>query len=177
MAFSKQQKNKMLAQYEELMAKSQGLFILEYTRMTVKEVEALRARVREVGGSAHIVKNTLMDIALQRAGVKTKAPLTGTCLFGFATTDVPGVAKIFTEVAKNSEVFKVKGGFLNGESLTPEQVKALADLPPLPVMRARLLGVFNAPAGQLVRTLAEPARSLAAVLKAYSEKSAAPAAA
>ncbi len=65
---------------------------------------------------------------------------------------------------------------LGTEYLTIEQVKALAELPPLPIMRAKLLGVLQAPASQLVRTLVEPARSLAAVFKAYSEKEAAPAA-
>ena len=56
------------------------------------------------------------------------------------------------------------------ELLDVAQVKALADLPPLPVVRAQLLGVLQAPAGKLVRTIAEPARSLASVLQAYSEK-------
>ena len=57
-----------------------------------------------------------------------------------------------------------------GQLLDAAQVKSLAELPPLPVVRARLLGMLQAPAGQLVRTIAEPARSLAAVFRAYSEK-------
>jgi large subunit ribosomal protein L10 len=68
------------------------------------------------------------------------------------------------------EAVKLKGGFLDKQSLNSAQVKALADLPPLPVIRAQLLGVLQAPAGKLVRTIAEPARSLASVLRAYSEK-------
>jgi len=64
----------------------------------------------------------------------------------------------------------VKGGFLGKVIISETQVKALADLPPLPVMQATLLGVISAPATKLVRTLAEPARSMAAVVKAYSEK-------
>ena len=54
-----------------------------------------------------------------------------------------------------------------------DEIKMLADLPPLPVMRARILGILNAPASKLVRTLAEPARQIAAVVKAYSEQGAA----
>ena len=57
-----------------------------------------------------------------------------------------------------------------GQALNPAQVKVLSELPPLPVMRAQLLGVLQAPAGKLVRTIAEPARSLASVFRAYSEK-------
>ena len=61
--------------------------------------------------------------------------------------------------------------FVTGDGeITDKQVKSLADLPSLPVMRAMLLGVISAPATKLVRTLAEPARSMAAVVKAYSEK-------
>jgi len=65
---------------------------------------------------------------------------------------------------------KVKVGFMAGEMLDAAQVKSLAELPPLPVVRAQLLGVLQAPAGKLVRTISEPARALAAVFRAYSEK-------
>ena len=88
----------------------------------------------------------------------------------FAFTDPASTAKALTEATKGKEVIKVKGGFMGGQALNPAQVKALADMPPLPVVRAQLLGVLQAPAGKLVRTLAEPARGLAAVIKAYSEK-------
>ena len=59
--------------------------------------------------------------------------------------------------------------------MSASQVKALADLPPLPVVRAQLLGVLNAPASKLVRTLAEPGRQIAAVIKAFADKDSAPA--
>ena len=59
---------------------------------------------------------------------------------------------------------------MGGKSLSAAQVKSLADMPPLPVMRATLLGVLQAPASKLVRTLAEPARGLAAVIKAFTQR-------
>jgi len=68
------------------------------------------------------------------------------------------------------EFVKVKGGFVAGQMLNAAQVKVLSELPPLPVVRAQLLGVLQAPAAKLVRTIAEPARSLASVFRAYSEK-------
>jgi large subunit ribosomal protein L10 len=64
---------------------------------------------------------------------------------------------------------------LEKQALTPDGVKALAELPPLPVVRAQLLGTLLAPAGKLVRTLAEPGRMIAAVIKAHAELEAAPA--
>ncbi|MBN8657419.1 MAG: 50S ribosomal protein L10, partial [Anaerolineae bacterium] len=91
----------------------------------------------------------------------------------FAFSDPASTAKALTDATKGNEFVKVKGGFMAGKALNPAQVKALSDLPPLPVMRATLLGVLQAPAGKLVRTLAEPARGLAAVIKARSEQAAA----
>jgi large subunit ribosomal protein L10 len=93
----------------------------------------------------------------------------------FAFTDPASTAKALTEATKGMEFMKVKGGFMSGQALSSAQVRALADMPPLPVVRAQLLGVLLAPAGKLVRTIAEPARGLAAVIKAFTEK--APAAA
>jgi large subunit ribosomal protein L10 len=79
-------------------------------------------------------------------------------------------AKSLAEVTKGIEFVKVKGGFMDKQTLSESQVKALATLPPLPVVRAQLLGVLQAPASKLVRTLAEPARQVASVVKAYSDK-------
>jgi large subunit ribosomal protein L10 len=164
----------MLAQYEEWLEKSQGVFVLTYNKMTMKDIDALRAKAREAGGQAHVVKNTLMELALKETGVESDT-LTGTSLVGFALSDVAALAKVFSEATK-AENFKLKGGYLDKRPITPSQVKELADLPPLPVMRARLLGTINGPAAQLARTIAEPARGLAAVIQANNEKAGAPAA-
>ncbi len=177
MAFSKQQKNKMVAQYVEWLRQSQGVFVLNYSKMTMKDVDTLRAKAREAGAELHVVKNTLMKLALDEVGIQDKAVFDGATLVGFAFSDAPALAKVLSDATAKSEIFAIKGGYLGVQSMTPEQVKALAELPPLPVMRAMLLGTISAPASKLVRTLAEPARGLAAVIKAYSEKSSAPAAA
>ncbi len=172
MAFSKKHKTKLLSDYESWLGKSQAIFMLEYNKMTMKDIDALRAKVRETGSEAHVVKNTLMQMAMTNAGYKDVTKAEGTLLVGFAYSDAPALAKIFSDATKNSEIFKLRGGYLEKELLNAAQVKALADLPPLPVMRATLLGVLQAPASKLVRTLAEPARSLAAVVKAYSDQGA-----
>ncbi len=170
MAFTKEEKSTMLAQYEDLLKKSQAVFVLEYKKMTQKDLDALRAKVREAGGEFHMVKNTLMSLALDNTGVQDKSVFDGASIVGFAFSDAPALAKVFNDATRNSEIFKVKGGYLGKQSIKPAQIKALADLPPLPVMRARLLGVLQAPAAQLARTIAEPGRSLASVFRAYSEK-------
>ncbi len=88
----------------------------------------------------------------------------------FAFTDPASTAKALADATKGNEFVKVKGGFMAGQKLSAAQVKSLADMPPLPVMRAQLLGMLQAPAGKLVRTIAEPARGLAAVVKAFSRR-------
>jgi len=166
-AFSKQHKNVMLKSYEQWLKQSQAIFVIEYKKMSMKDVDAMRVKVRDAGGQLHVVKNTLMGIALDHAGTKHKT-LEGTSLMAFAINDVPALAKVFLDITKNSEVYNLKGGYMDGRTITANEIKMLAELPPLPVMRAKLLGMLQAPAGKLVRTIAEPARSLAYVFKAYS---------
>ena len=176
MAFTKERKTEIIAQYEQWMSQSQAVFILEYKKMDMKAVGIMRAKVRDAGGELHVVKNTLFNIVLEKAGMqKPKGLLDGTTMISFAFSDPPALAKVITDSTKNSEIFKVKAGYFGKQAITAPEIKALADLPPLPVMRAKVLGMLLAPASKLVRTLAEPARSLAGVVKAYSEKSDAPA--
>jgi large subunit ribosomal protein L10 len=175
LAFSKKHKGELLSQYGEWLKQSQAVFVIEYKRMGMKEIDTLRAKVRESGGQVHVVKNTVMKLALQQAGIQS-GDIEGSALFGF-TANPPVMAKSLMDATNRSEVFKLKGGYLGGHAISVEDVKALAELPPLPVMRARLLGVISAPASKLVRTLAEPSRQVARVLKAYSEQDPIPAAA
>lgn len=169
MAFTKDEKDQMMVQYRDWVSKSQAVFMIEYGKMTQKEADAFRAKARDAGGEMHVVKNTLFGKVLEELGIQHGQMLEKTTMVGFAFNDPPTFAKIVNESTVKSEVFKVKGGLMAGKALTPAQVKSLADMPPLPVMRAQLLGVLMAPASKLVRTLAEPGRSIAGVIKAYSE--------
>ena len=169
MAFTKEEKEKMLAVYEGWLAKSQAVFMLQYSKMTMKDVNDVRAKAREVGGEMHVVKNTIFGILLDKLGMDGRNFLDQTTLVGFAFNDAPALAKVVNDAMKG-EVFKVKGGLLGKRAISSADVKALADMPPLPVVRAQLLGILSAPASKLVRTINEPARGLAAVIKAHSEK-------
>ena len=169
MAFTKQEKEKIISKYEKWLSNSNAMFMLEFSNMNMKTVDELRKNVREAGGEAHVVKNTLISIALKNAGIEFDKPLEGTSLVGFAFEDPPALAKVFSEATK-ADSFSLKGGLLDKKELSVEEIKALAELPPLSVMQAMLLGTIMAPASKLVRTIAEPARGLAAVVKAFSEK-------
>jgi large subunit ribosomal protein L10 len=176
LAVSKERKEEVLATYSEWLKKSQAVILVEYTGVKMKDLDSIRAKVRESGGEFHVVKNTLVRRAFSDNGMSIPDDyLVKSTAVSLAFTDPALTAKALNEATKGSEFVKVKGGFMAGQVLNAVQVKSLADMPPLPVVRAQLLGVLQAPAGKLVRTLAEPARGLAAVIKAFSEK--APAAA
>jgi large subunit ribosomal protein L10 len=174
LAITKERKDEALAQYADWMKRSQAVILVEYTGVKMKDLDNIRAKVRESGGEFHIVKNTLARRAFADSGMQFPSDyLVKSTAVSFAFSDPALTAKALTEATKGNEFVKVKGGFMSGQALNAAQVKALADMPPLPVVRAQLLGVLQAPAGKLVRTIAEPARGLAAVFKAFSEKAAA----
>jgi large subunit ribosomal protein L10 len=176
LAISKERKEEVLTIYADWMKRSQAVILVEYTGVKMKDLDAIRSKIRESGGEFHIVKNTLARRAFADSGMELPEDfLIKSTAISFAFTDPALTAKALNEALKGKEAIKVKGGYMSGQALNPVQVKALADMPPLPVVRAQLLGVLQAPAAKLVRTIAEPARGLAAVVKAFSEK--APAAA
>ncbi len=177
MAKSKEQKETLLAQYVEWISKCQAVVMLEYTGLKMNNLDTIRSKAREAGGEFHIVKNTLAKLALEKSGFTVPADYTAkSTAIGFSFSDPAGFAKSISDATKGMEAVKIKGGFLGKLVLKPAEIKALASLPPLPVLQAQLLGVLQAPASKLVRTLAEPGRSLAYVVKAHSEQPAANAA-
>jgi large subunit ribosomal protein L10 len=171
LAVSKARKEEVLATYAEWMKKSQAVILVEYTGLKMKDLDNIRAKVRDSGGEFHVMKNTLARRAFADSGMEFPGEfLEKSTAVSFAFADPVLTAKALSDATKGSGFVKVKGGFLSGQILDPAQVKALAEMPPLPVVRAQLLGVLQAPAGKLVRTIAEPARGLAAVIKAFAEK-------
>ncbi len=171
MAFTKKAKQEMVAQYEAWLEKSQGVFMLSHSGMTNKGIEALHHAMRDCGGEAHVVKNTLIYIALKNQGYDVEERMTETTLMGFAFNDPATTAKVLSDAVKQSEgKMEFKLGYLDKNELSADEVKVLAKLPPLPVMRATILGTILAPASSLVRVINEPGAQLARVLKAHSEQ-------
>lgn len=176
MAITKERKNELIAHYVEWVKSSRALVLTQYVGMTMKDIDELRSKVRENGGEFHIIKNTLAKLAFEQAGYSIQDDLLeGSTAIVFANTDAPGMVKAITEFTKGSDFLKIKGGFLEQQALTVDDIKALAELPPLPIVRGQLLGTLLAPASKLVRTFAEPGRMLAAVIQANTEPEAAPA--
>ncbi len=176
MAITKEHKNQLITQYTEWVKHSKALVLTQYIGLTMKDIDTLRSKVRDNGGEFHIIKNTLAKLAFEQAGLAVlPGQLEGSTAVIFAFSDAPATVKTVTEFVKTSDFLKIKGGYLEKQALTPEGVKALADLPPLPIVRSQLLGMLLAPASKLARTLAEPGRMIAAVIKAHAEPEATPA--
>jgi large subunit ribosomal protein L10 len=171
LAITKERKEEVLSQYIDWMKRSQAVILVEYTGVKMKDLDNIRAKIRDAGGEFHVVKNTLARRAFADNGLQVPSDyLVKSTAVSFAFTDPASTAKALTDATKGLQFIKVKGGFMSGQTLDAAQVRALADMPPLPVVRAQLLGVLQAPASKLARTIAEPARGLAAVFKAFSEK-------
>lgn len=169
MAITKARKEALVNQYKELAEQSSGIILTSFSGVTVKDLEGLRGQIREVGGEFHIVKNSLMDIAFKELDLPLPEGATdGTTAIGFATEEVPAVAKAIVDLSREAETLQIKGGLIEGELVDQAGILRLADLPPMPVVRAQFLGLITTPAGQVAGVLAASLRQLAGVVHAYS---------
>ena len=171
MAITRERKQAIVKHYRDLVGSSQGIVLASYSGLTVKDLERLRRKVRELGGEFHVVKNRLTRLTLKEAGLAVAdEALEGSTAVGFALDEPLAVAKAIVDFSKESDKVKVKAGVVNGVVYDGAQMVRLAGLPPLPVLRAQLLGLFNTPATRLASILITPARQMASVVKAYADK-------
>jgi large subunit ribosomal protein L10 len=116
----------------------------------------------------------LIKLALEEAGVPVpEGSLEGTTAIGFAQDDIPAVAKALVDLAKDSQMLSIKAGIVEGKVYGALEIGRLADLPPLPIVQAQLLGLLQTPGGRVVNALAGSLRQVVQVIKAYSESEAA----
>ena len=170
MAFTRKEKEAMVAQYKEWIDDSNAFFVVSYQNMGMPEINEAREKLREVNGEIHVVKNRLFRLVMNEMKLDYDEGFwQDNNMVSFAYSDAPSVAKVMKDISKNN-VFGIRLGYMDQHLLSSEDVKALADLPALPVMRGIVLGTIMASASKFVRTLAEPARSMAAVVKAFSEE-------
>jgi len=171
LAINKERKDELVAQYSELLEQSRAIILTEYSGLNVKQMQALRAQVRQADGAFYVTKNTLLKLALSEKGQELPDDLlVGQLGTGFALNEVPTLAKALTEFAKDQEDLKIVGGVVDGELLSPEQVKALADLPSLDELRAQIIGMLQAPARNLATVVAGGVRQVVNVLDAYARQ-------
>ncbi len=145
--------------------------VVDYTGLKVGPITELRKRLVKAGAEIHVVKNSIFRLAAKEAGVADLgATLTGQIAVVTGQRDVSAAAKIVKSFHAEFDKPKVKFGYLNSQRLEAATIAVLADLPPIEVLRSKLLGLLNTPATSLVRLLNTPATQLARVLQARVEK-------
>jgi large subunit ribosomal protein L10 len=144
LAINKERKDELVAQYGDLLEQSNAIILTEYSGLNVKQMQALRAQVRQADGAFYVTKNTLLRIALSERGRELPDDLlVGQLGTGFALSEVSTLAKALTEFAKDEEDLEIIGGLMDDELLTADQVKALAELPSMDELRAQIIGVLQ----------------------------------
>ncbi|BCX05455.1 MAG: 50S ribosomal protein L10 [Candidatus Roseilinea sp.] len=171
MAISREKKESIVAEYAELIGKSQAMIITHYGGLKMPELDKVRSQMRSAQAEFHVTKNTLVRRALKDAGYDVPAEwLTGTTAMSFCFKDPAAVAKALGELTKEFEKLKVVGGVLSGKAITKEEVEALASLPSLDTLRAQLIGAISAPASNLVGVLNAAIGSVMYALQARIDK-------
>ena len=168
------------AQKEELVAKLNAVFsetsVVVVTRnlgLTVAQVNDLRGRMRDVGASYKVAKNRLARIALEGTDYGSISDLLVGPTALATSTDPVAAAKAAVAFAKTTDKFEIVGGAMGTTVLDVNGVKALAELPSLDELRAKIIGLVNAPATKLAQLANAPAAKLARVFGAYGASEAA----
>ncbi len=164
------EKREFVASLGQVFAETSMVVVAQNKGLTVAEVSDLRRKMRASGSTYKVAKNRLAVLALEGSrfdGIKPM--LKGPTALAWSQDPV-AVAKTAVDYAKANEKFVVVGGALGAQMLNADGIKALADLPSLDALRARLVGMIQTPATRIAGVLAAPAGQLARVLGAYARK-------
>ena len=144
--------------------------VAHYAGLSVAQMTALRASVREAGGAVKVAKNRLVKLALQGTELEHISDLfSGPTLIAYSEDPV-AAPKAVVNFAKGHEQLVILGGALGSTNLNPEGVKSLATMASLDELRARLVGMIQTPATRIAQVVNAPAGQLARVFGAYAKK-------
>jgi large subunit ribosomal protein L10 len=165
------EKQILTKEYSTRLNGSPFFIVVGYQGLKVAHMTELRKRLQQAGAEVHVVKNSIFRIAAKEAGVaELNGSLNGQMAVVTGQKDISATAKSLKNFAAEFDKLKIKFGYLNNQRLEEASIVALADLPSLEVLRAKILGLFNAPATKLVTLINTPASQLAQVIKAKAEK-------
>ncbi|MDE3068696.1 MAG: 50S ribosomal protein L10 [Verrucomicrobiota bacterium] len=168
------EKQILTREYVARLNASPFFIVVNYQGLKVAHLSELRKRLAQAGAEVHVVKNTVFRVAAREAGVgDLNGALAGQLAVVTGQKDISAAAKALKNFSAEFEKPKVRFGWLNNQRLEEAAIAALADLPSLDALRARLLGLLARPQTKLVRLLNTPATQLARVLQAKAEKAAA----
>ena len=150
---------------------SNVVVVAHYSGLTVTKMQNLRKQMKLAGAKVKVAKNRLAKIALEGTEVAAIAPLLkGPTVIAFSGDPV-AAPKVAVDFAKGHEKFVILGGSMGKTALDPNGVKALAALPSLNQLRAKIVGLIQAPATKIAQVVNAPAAKLARVVQAYASKS------
>jgi large subunit ribosomal protein L10 len=166
----KAEKREFVAWLNGVFKDSGSVVVAHYTGLTVAQLSDLRSKMRDAGGTVKVAKNRLAKIALQGTDSEGIADLfTGQTLVAYSNDPITA-PKIAIEFAKGNEKLVILGGSMGATTLDPDGVKALAALPSLDELRAKLVGMIQTPATRIAQIVNAPAGQLARVFGAYARK-------
>jgi len=165
------EKKFLTSEYVARLNASPFFIVVGYTGLKVAHLSELRKRLAQAGAEVHVVKNSVFSVAAKEAGIgELNGSMAGQLAVVTGKKDISAAAKAVKNFAAEFDKLKLKFGYLNNQRLEEASIVALADLPSIDVLRAKLLGLFNAPATKLATLINTPAVQLAQVIKAKSEK-------
>ena len=141
------------------------VLLTEYRGLTVQQISELRKQLRAVSAEYKVVKNRLAKIAISASELAVLTPqLTGPVALVVSKDDPVAVAKAVSTFARTNQALTIKGGYVDGQFMQPDALKALSELPSKEALRAQLVGAISGPLTQLVSLLQAPQRELAYIL-------------
>lgn len=157
----------------ENLKSSKSVIVTDYKGLNVASVTELRKKLRDAGVEYKVVKNTLAKIATKEAKWEELDQfLSGPTAIAFGTEDAVSPAKVLVDFAKENEALEIRGGALNGEVISLDKVKSLAEIPPREVLLAKALAGMKSPISGLVNVLSGNLRGLVQVLNQIKEQKA-----
>jgi large subunit ribosomal protein L10 len=164
------EKKELVGTLNAVLKTANVVVVAHYSGLTVAQMQTLRRQMKQAGATVKVAKNRLAKIALEGTDVASIATLLkGPTLIAYSGDPV-AAPKAAVDFAKGNEKFVILGGAMGKTALNPDGVKALAALPSLDELRARIVGLVQAPATKVAQLLNAPAAKVARVVQAYASK-------
>ena len=164
------EKREFVTVLNEVFKTSGSVVVAHYTGLSVAQMNDLRTKMRDAGGTVKVAKNRLAKIALQGTEAEKMTDLfQGQTVIAYSEDPVTA-PKVAVEFSKSNEKLVVLGGAMGATMLDESGVKALASLPSIDELRAKIVGMINTPATRIAQVVSAPAGQLARVMNAYAQK-------
>lgn len=168
------EKAESVASLKEVFKASKVVVVAHYSGLSVAQLQNLRKQMKQAGAQVKVAKNRLAKIALDGSDAASIAPLLkGPTLIAYSEADPVAAPKVATDFAKANEQFVILGGAMGKTALDVNGVKQLASLPSLDELRAKIVGLVQAPATKIAQVVIAPAAKVARVIQAHATKNAA----